>query len=97
MAGMGQGLTERWLHAAALNAMTGGRGEGDPHEARFGTTLGSLSTVLLNRGWRYWLAELKNQLTNQTDVLAVPLPGWLWFLYPILRLPLWAWRHAKQK
>jgi hypothetical protein len=36
-------------------------------------------------------------LTNQADVLMVPLPERLRFLYPILRLPLWAWRHAKRK
>ena len=51
-------------------------------------------SFLLGRSWRYWLAELKNHLTNQADVLAVPLPERLRFLYPVLRLPLWAWRHA---
>jgi hypothetical protein len=89
--------TVRWLEATALNAMTTGRGERDPHEARFGTTRGSLSTFLLNRSWRYWLAELNNQLTNQTDVLAMPLPERLRFLYPVLRIPLWTWRHALKR
>jgi hypothetical protein len=26
--------------------------------------------------------------------VAYPLPGALHFLYPLLRLPLWAWRRA---
>jgi hypothetical protein len=89
-------VTLRWLEATAVKAMTTGHGEHDPHEVRFGTTRGSLSTFLLSRGWRYHLAELSFQLTNPTDVLSVPLPKPLHFLYPVLRLPLWAWRHAVQ-
>ncbi len=87
-------VTMRWLETTALNAMTTGQGEQDPHEVRFGTTRGSLSTFLLNHSWRYRLAELGIHLTNPTDVLNVPLPPPLQFLYPVLRLPLWAWRHS---
>jgi Uncharacterised nucleotidyltransferase len=94
LAAIGKSLTVRWLEATAVNAMTAGQSEREPHEVRFGTTRGSLSTFLLSRGWRYRLAELNNHLTNQTDVLTVPLPERLWFLYPVLRLPLWAWRHC---
>jgi len=97
MAAPDKSVTMRWLVATALKAMTTGQGEHDPHEVRFGTTRGSLSTFLLNRRWRYQLAELGVHFTNPTDVLAVPLPQPLQFLYPALRLPLWAWRHAKKK
>jgi hypothetical protein len=90
---IGKNLTARWLEATALSAMSSGQSEQQPHNMRFGTTRGSLSTFLLNRSWRYRLAELSNHLTNQTDVLTVLLPERLWFLYPVLRLPLWAWRH----
>ena len=86
--------TVRWLEATALKAITTGQGEQDPHGARFGTTRGSLSTFFLSRSWRYRLAELKIHLTNPTDVLTMPLPEQLRFLYPLLRLPLWLWRHA---
>jgi hypothetical protein len=96
MAALGHSAAERWLEATALSAMTSGLGEHDPHSERFGTTRGSLSTFLLSGSWRYRLAELRTQLTNQTDILTVPLPRRLWFLYPILRLPLWAWRHARR-
>jgi hypothetical protein len=96
MAKLNKGVTMRWLEATAVSAMTIGEGEHDPHEVRFGTTRGSLSTFLLSRGWRYQLAELGVHLTNPTDVLTVPLPKPLQFLYPILRLPLWAWRHFVQ-
>jgi hypothetical protein len=87
-------ITLRWLEATALNAMTTGQDEHDPHDVRFGTTRGSLSTFLLNRSWRYQLAELGIHMTNPTDVLTIPLPQPLQFLYPVLRLPLWAWRHS---
>jgi hypothetical protein len=86
-------VTMRWLEATALNAMTS---ECDPHEMRFGTTRGSLSTVLLSRSWHYRLAELGIQLTNPTDVLTLPLPRALRFLYPVLRIPFWVWRHTVQ-
>jgi Uncharacterised nucleotidyltransferase len=83
----------RWLEATALKAMTTGQGELEPRNERFGTTRGSLSTFILSQSWRYRLTEVSIHLTNQTDVLTVPLPEWLQFLYPVLRLPLWAWRH----
>jgi hypothetical protein len=84
----------RWLEATALKAMTTGQGQQDPHGVRFGTTLGTLSAFLLNRSWRYQLAELGGLLTNPTDARTVPLPQQLRFLYPVLRLPLWMWRHS---
>jgi hypothetical protein len=62
-----------------------------------GATRGSLSTFLLRRSWRYWLAELNLHVFNQTDVLTMPLPERLRFVYPILRLPLWVWRHATRR
>jgi hypothetical protein len=86
-----------WLEATALAAMTSDQGEHEPRDARFGTTRGSLSTLLLSRSWLYRLAELKLHLINQTDVLTLPLPKRLWFIYPLLRLPLWLWRHAAKR
>jgi hypothetical protein len=94
---LGKSATVRWLEATALHAMTAGHGEQDPHEARFGTTRGSLSTFLLSGSWRYRLKELNLHLNNQTDMLTIPLPERLRFLYPLLRLPLWVWRHAAKR
>ena len=76
----------RWLQTTALAAMTAGQGERDPHDAPFGTTRGSLSTLLLSRSWRYRLSELNTHLINQTDVLTLPLPERLRLLYPVLRV-----------
>ena len=97
MATLAKSATVRWLEATALNAMTTGQGELEPREEPFGTTRGSLSTFFLSRSWRYRLAELNVHLTNQTDMLTMPLPERLRFLYPVLRLPLWAWRHAAKR
>jgi Uncharacterised nucleotidyltransferase len=97
MATLPRGATVRWLEATALNAMTASQGELEPREQRFGTTRGSLSTLLLRRDWRYWLAELNLHMTNPTDVLTVALPGRLRFLYPVLRLPLWVWRQLTKR
>jgi hypothetical protein len=77
--------------------MTRGQGEHDPHETRFGTTRGSLSSLLLSRNWHYKLKELHLHLNNQTDMLTLPLPERLRLLYPLLRLPLWVWRHSKRR
>jgi hypothetical protein len=93
---LGESPKVHWLQKTALNAMNTGRGEREPREVRFGTTRGSLSAFLLGHGWRYRLAELRNLLINETDVKTVLLPERLWFLYSILRLPLWVWRHASQ-
>jgi hypothetical protein len=95
MATLHKSATMRWLVATALKAMTTGQGEHDPHEVRFGTTRGSLSTFLLSRRWRYQLAELGVNFTNPMYLPSQPQQ--LQFLYPVLRLPLWAWRHAKKK
>jgi hypothetical protein len=86
-----------WLQKTALKAMTVGCGEKQPSEVRFGTTRGTFSAFLLHQGWHYRLAELRNLLFNEADVLMVPLPRQLWLLYPIMRLPLWVFRHARQR
>jgi hypothetical protein len=94
---LGDSRKMRWLQETALSAMNAGRDEREPRERRFGTTRGSLSTFLLGRGCRYHLVELRNLLINEIDVLTVPLPAWLRFLYPIIRLPLWIWRHVSHR
>jgi hypothetical protein len=83
----------RWLESTALDAMTAGNSEMEPRDMSFGTTRGSLSSFLLGQSWRYRLAELKVHAVCEADVLTVSLPGRFRFLYPLLRLPLWLWRH----
>jgi hypothetical protein len=92
-----ESATLRWLEATALKAMTAGNSEIEPRDISFGTTRGNLSCFLLSRSWRYWLAELTGHATCETDVLTLLLPKQLRFLYPILRVPLWLWRHSSHR
>jgi hypothetical protein len=94
VATLADNATVRWLETTALNALSTGQSELEPNKTRLGTTRGSLSTFLVKPSWRYRLAEFTTHLTNPTDVLSVPLPAALHFLYPLLRFPLWVWRHA---
>jgi hypothetical protein len=96
VATLGKSVVMRWLEATALSAMTTGQGEGHPHNTRFGTTRGSLSTFFLSPSWRYQLSELKTHFINQTDVLTIALPKQLRFLYPVLRPLLWLSRHLNK-
>ena len=89
--------TLRWLETTALKAMSAGNGELEPRQVLFGTTRGSLSCFLLRNDWQYWLAEVKIHLICQADVLTLALPKSLQPLYPVLRLPLWLWRHTRKK
>jgi hypothetical protein len=89
--------TIHWLKVTALNAMNFGGGELIPREGRFGTTRGSLSVLLLGESWRYRMAELRSLMNNTADISMVPLPTGLSFLYPLLRIPLWAWRKMRQQ
>jgi hypothetical protein len=82
----------RCLATMALAAMTRGNGEREPPDLLFGSTLIRLSEYLLD-GWRFKLAQLGHDLVSVEDWRSVPLPDRYAFFYPLLRLPLWAWRR----
>jgi hypothetical protein len=83
----------RWLEQIALWAMTSGNEEVVPPELPFGSTRITFSHYLLRLNWRYWLKELRIQLTTTRDMQMLPLPTQLLFLYPLLRVPLWLCRR----
>src|SRR5262249_44843223 len=83
--------TVRWLEVLAMMAMTADR---EPAEERFGATLNALARFLLRSDWRYSLTELKVYSISPVDILTLPLPKRLQLVYPVLRLPLWVWRHS---
>jgi hypothetical protein len=84
-------VTVRLLEAIALRTITA---DVEPTELRFGAVWSSLARFLIGQGWRYRLAELKVYSTSPVDILTLPLPERLQVLYPVLRLPLWLWRHG---
>jgi hypothetical protein len=83
----------RWLEQIALWAMTSGKEEVIPPQLPFGPTRITFSHYLFRSNWRYWLKELRIQLTSTRDMQMLPLPSQLLFLYPVLRVPLWLCRR----
>jgi hypothetical protein len=83
-----------WLDAIATKAITAHM---EPTEQPFATILNGFSRFLLGRNWRYWLTELEDQLINPVDILTLPLPSQFRAFYPLLRLPLWLWRHGRHR
>jgi hypothetical protein len=92
IAKLSRDIQVRWLERIAINAMTA---DLEPTEQPLGTTRNNLSLFLLRRERLYWLAELENHLISPVDILTLPLPQHLRGLYPVLRLPLWLWRHRR--
>ena len=50
---------------------------------------------LLGQGWRFYAAQCRVASVGPVDVIRLPLPRTLHFLYPIIRLPLWLYRRAR--
>ena len=81
-------LRVRWLERIALWAMTSGNEQRVPPDLPFGATKITLSRYLLRSGLGYWLTELRIQMTSTRDMVMLPLPKPLRFLYPLLHIPL---------
>src|SRR6185437_12178028 len=83
-----------WLAAMARRAMIRGGGEIEPHDLAFGSTWMKLSQYLLRPDWRFRLAQFRADMMNGDDRLLLMVPGRMNFLFPLLRIPLWAWHRA---
>jgi hypothetical protein len=55
---------------------------------------GFWTQFLLGQGWAFFAAQCRTASVGIIDVISLPLPSYLHFLYPLLRLPLWLWRRA---
>jgi hypothetical protein len=81
------------LEATDLKAMT------DPHtEMKVERTSRSrdrhvLRQFSLGQGWAFFAAQCRVASVGLVDVIHLPLPASLHFLYPLLRVPLWLWWH----
>lgn len=82
------------LEQLALKAMTQGNEETEPSELRGGMRPIARSLWLLNASPRYLWGEFNSRWISADDVVSVALPSALQFMYPLLRVPLWLWRHA---
>lgn len=81
------------LVAIAMRAMT----NPDPVLDRgvVGVAQGVFAQFLLGRGWAFFAAQCRTASVNIGDVIRLPLPPALRFLYPLLRLPLWLARRLR--
>jgi hypothetical protein len=89
-------LKVRMLVAGALDAMAGGGAEQDLHDRPFGPFRLVPAQFLRGRGASFLLAQGWLMTQNLDDMLSVPLPRPLHFLYPLLRLPLWLTRIVRR-
>ena len=83
------------LVAIALRAMV--RPNAATNRGRADVIRGVFQQFLLGQGWGFFVAQCRIVSIGLVDVVRVPLPASLHFLYPALRLPLWLWRRAKRK
>jgi hypothetical protein len=84
----------RKLYAIAADTMadrTRGEGSGGNAPAAWRSFW---TQFLLGRGWAFYAAQGRTAAVGIIDVISLPLPPYLHFLYPLLRLPLWLWRRA---
>ncbi|HXC56369.1 MAG TPA: nucleotidyltransferase family protein [Rhizomicrobium sp.] len=84
----------RWLVGVALDAMAGDADSRQTDKRPLGNLKIELSHFLLASGLRFWLQELHSKSIGWTDFQRIALPRPLYFLYPFLRVPSWAWRRA---
>jgi len=84
----------RKLYALAADAIANRtRGEGGGGNAP-AAWRGFWTQFLLGQGWAFFAAQCRTASVGIIDVVSLPLPPYLHFLYPLLRLPLWLWRRA---
>jgi hypothetical protein len=76
----------RWLVAIALRKLAGRTLTAELDEKILGTGTIHLMQFALLPGLRFKYAELRRQLVNPSDRIAVPLPKALGFLYPLVAL-----------
>ena len=76
----------RWLLAIGLRKLAGRTMTAEPAERLLGTGTIHLMQFALLPGLRFKYAELRRQLVNPADRIAVPLPRALGFLYPLVAM-----------
>ncbi|HEX8240750.1 MAG TPA: nucleotidyltransferase family protein [Allosphingosinicella sp.] len=76
----------RWLAAIAMRKLAGRTLTAELDEKLLGTGTIHLMQFALLPGLKFKYAELRRQLVNPADRIAVPLPGPLGFLYPLVAL-----------
>lgn len=84
----------RWLVAVARDAMAGDPKSRQTDDQPLGNLKIEVSHFLLATSLGAWARELQSKSIGWTDFQNIALPRPLYFLYPLLRLPSWAWRRV---
>jgi hypothetical protein len=50
---------------------------------------------LLGQGLRFYATQCRLACTGTADIVRLPLPWPLHFIYPLVRLPMWLWRRVR--
>jgi hypothetical protein len=87
------GRSER-LVKMAVRTMLDNRAEAQTGRSFVSKMRVILAQFLLGKGWPFFWAEYRVEFVRILDVIDFPLPAFLHFLYPLIRLPLWLWRRA---
>ena len=82
------------LVALALTAMTAPRAPAGRDLSEVARNV--RTPFLLGRGWNFYWTQCRLVSFGIADVIRMPLPRGLHFLYPLLRIPLWLWRRGKR-
>lgn len=83
------------LAAIALQTLTDEFAEAETGRGFFSKMRVMRGQFLLGRGMAFSIAQLRTEAVRILDVVELPLPAGLSFLYPLLRIPLWLWRHVR--
>lgn len=83
------------LVAIAMTAMMAPEAPTDRDRGVHGVMRELRNQFLLGQGFAFYLAQCRLAYAGVADIVRLPLPRPLHFLYPLLRLPLWLWRRAK--
>jgi hypothetical protein len=85
------------LYGLAITAMTRGGAEIEPYDLSGGLRPMARSPWLVGETPRFLWGEINTHWISWNDVINIPLPGALQFLYPILRVPIWLWRRMVKR
>jgi putative nucleotidyltransferase-like protein len=83
------------LVAVAITAMRASETAATRDVSMTGVMRELRNQMLLGDGWAFYAAQCGLAYAGVADIVRVPLPRPLHFIYPLLRLPLWLWRRAK--
>ena len=85
----------RRLVAIAMAAMTASNAAAEKEYGTRAVLRELRNQFLLGRGWAFHATQCRLTLVGVADIVRLPLPAPLHFIYPLVRLPLWLWRRAK--